>query len=325
MEQCKSRTRTDFLRPLLVPGLTLGLLLGGGCASQVARYTSPQEASDALVAALDPELDVAALETILGPGIDDVVSSGDDVYDEENRRLFVAEYRSRRAFEVGEDGNTYVTVGDDEWPFPIPLVERSGGWSFDTEAGRDELLSRRIGRNELDTIQTVLAIADAQLDYAMLDLDGNGVLDYAQRFLSRPGQRDGLYWPDGDGGPASPIGPLLAEATAEGYELPSDPDAPGRVYHGYRFRILTRQGASADGGALDYVVDGRMIGGFAILAWPATYGNSGIMTFMVNQDGVVWERDFGTRTEAIAREITEYDPDESWSRVNETAFVLEVQ
>ena len=295
----------------------------GGCASPGARYASPQEATDALVAALDPELDVAALETILGPGIDDLVSSGDEVYDTANRRRFVAEYRSRRAFEVGEDGNTYVTIGEDEWPFPIPLVKRSGGWSFDTESGRDELLNRRIGRNELDTIQTILAIADAQLEYALLDPDGNGVRDYAQRFRSNPGERDGLYWPDEDGPPTSPIGPFVAEATAEGYEIPSDPDAPGRVYHGYRFRMLTRQGVSADGGAFEYVIDGRMIGGFAILAWPATHGNSGIMTFMVNQDGVVWERDLGPGTEAIAREMTEFDPDENWWRVNETAFVHE--
>jgi len=195
---------------------------------------------------------------------------------------------------------------------PIPLVKSDGGWRFDTQQGEKEILARRIGRNEMAAIQVCLAIVDAEREYATLDLDSDGIPEYAPKFVSAPGKRDGLYWQTKTDDPLSPLGPLLATATQEGYtRSASRPLAP---YHGYFYRILTRQGKDAPGGAYDYFVNGKMIGGFAVIAYPARYGASGVMSFIVNHDGVVYEKDLGKNTAAIASKMTTFNPDASWKR-----------
>jgi hypothetical protein len=205
-----------------------------------------------------------------------------------------------------------LTVGEDDWPVAIPLEQTDQGWRFDTDAGREEILSRRIGENELETIVVCLAIVDAQFEYARLDPDGDGVRAYAQRVASEPGKRNGLYWPTEEGEPASPLGALVAEATAEGYRRSEGGPSP---FHGYLYRGLPGQGPDARDGARDYVIGGRAVGGFALVAWPATYGNSGVMTFIVNQDGIVYEADLGPDTDSIARSMKLFNPDDTWSPV----------
>ena len=191
---------------------------------------------------------------------------------------------------------------------------RGGQWAFDANAGREELLNRRVGRNELDTIQTLLAIVDAQREYAADDADGNGYADYARRFRSSPGKKDGLYWPDATGKSPSPLGPMVAEAAREGYgKTPPDPAKPV-AFHGYHYRILTGQGKDAPGGAYDYLVRDKLLGGFAVVAWPANYGSSGVTTFLVNHDGVVYEKDLGTKTPGIAGTMTRFNPDATWRK-----------
>jgi hypothetical protein len=200
-------------------------------------------------------------------------------------------------------------LGKDDFPFPIPLFQAKTGWEFDTAAGRVEILYRRIGRNELEAIQTALAYVDAQNDYADKDRGaGSGV--YAQRIVSSPGKKDGLYWPSD--GEQSPLGELAAQASAEGYKVGGGEPQP---YRGYYYRILTRQGPNAPGGEMDYVINGKMIGGFALVAYPAEYGNSGVMTFVVNHAGTVYQKDLGERTEAIAKRMTRFDPDQTWKKV----------
>jgi hypothetical protein len=206
-------------------------------------------------------------------------------------------------------------VGQEDFPFPIPLVRQNGSWQFDTAAGRLEVLQRRIGRNELSAIQACLAYVDAQNEYAEKDRTGAGAGVYAQRILSSAGAKNGLYWPAAAGQEESPLGELVAEATAEGYRK-----GAGRVpYHGYYFRILTKQGASAPGGALDYVVRGKMIGGFALVAYPASYRNSGVMTFLVSHSGEVFQKDLGPQTARLAERMRAFDPDDSWTKVSDTA------
>jgi hypothetical protein len=204
-------------------------------------------------------------------------------------------------------------VGADAWPFPIPLVKAANGWHFDTEAGLEELLNRRIGRNELDVLRVMRAYVQAQRDYASRDRDGDEVLEYAQRLFSSAGQADGLYWPPDLNGEISPLGPLFAYAQAEGYgtRLPATQTGP-RPFHGYLFKILTRQGKGAPGGKYNYIINGNMIGGFALVAWPAEYGESGIMTFLVNQQGRVLQKDLGSSTARIVRKLSAYGPDRSW-------------
>jgi len=306
----------------LMPCLLAAALLAPGCgtSNRGATYPSPLDASEALIAAVDPKVDRDALEEVLGSNIDELISSADDVADAEGVRRFVESYRERHGFELADDGSTVLVIGNDEFPFAIPLVKKSKKWSFDTNAGREEMLNRRIGRNELNTIQVCLAYVDAQLEFAMLDTNGDGVREYAQRFRSTEGMRDGLYWATDEGETPSPLGELAAQASAEGYEMRSDVAEGDNVYHGYHFRMLTSQGENAQGGARSYVFDGRMIGGFALIAWPATHGNSGVMTFIVNQDGTVYDKDLGRRTDSIARAMTIFDPDESWFVVNETPY-----
>lgn len=216
-------------------------------------------------------------------------------------------------FEAG-GGKVVLVVGRDDFPFPIPIVPDGPTWRFDTAAGKEEILDRRIGRNELNTIQTCLAYVDAQREYYARDPDRNSLLQYAQKFASTPGKKDGLYWPTKPGEPPSPLGPLVARARGEGYAKRSEGPV---AYWGYYYRILTAQGKDAPGGAYDYLAHGRMIGGFGLVAFPAQYGVSGVMTFLVNQDGVVYQKDLGPKTEAIVRGIKQFNPDPTWEKVKQ--------
>jgi len=209
-------------------------------------------------------------------------------------------------------------VGKDDFPFPIPIVKKGQLWFFDTQAGKEEILNRRIGRNELSTIQACLAYVDAQREYARRDREAGSLMEYAQRFASSPGKKDGLYWETKEGESPSPLGPLVAQAVKEGYKKKEDEkQAKGQTlipYHGYYYKILKAQGNNAPGGAYDYVVKGKMIGGFAMVAYPAQYGVSGVMTFVVNHDGVVYEKDLGKETEKIASAMKKFDPDKTWKK-----------
>src|SRR5499427_10028107 len=269
-------------------------------------FKTPEEAASALAAAAKNG-DQKAIVAILGPGGDDIVSSGDPVDDEATRKEYLAAYDEKHQVTMEGDSKAVITVGQDDFPSPIPLVHKGDAWQFDTAAGRLEILYRRIGRNELDAIQSSLAYVDAQYDYAEKDPTGAGSGVYAQRIVSSAGKKDGLYWPASAGGDESPLGELIAEATRQGYKA-----GEGRTpYHGYYFKILTRQGPDAHGGALSYVVNGKMIGGFALVAYPAEYRNSGVMTFIVNHDGVVYQKDLGPRTDELAERITSFNPDQS--------------
>ena len=273
-------------------------------------FATLDEAASALVAAVKAGGKNAAV-AILGPGSDAWIGSGDPVADRAARDGFVAAFEQKHAFVADGDAHAKLTIGNDDWPFAFPLVKDGGRWRFDTAAGKEEMLARRIGRNELDVINVLLAIVDAQRDYASADRDGNGVREYARKFASGPGKHDGLYWPAKAGEPDSPLGPLVVRAAGEGYTKQKGP-AP---YHGYHFRMLKGQGPHAAGGALDYVVRGRMIGGFAAIAYPAKYGSSGIMTFIVNHDGAVFQRDLGPQTASKAAAITRFDPGPGWAPV----------
>ena len=274
-------------------------------------YGSPEEAVKALVAATNAS-DLKALQAILGPGSQSLVRSGDAVADRAGRERFVRAYDEAYKLAAQGDAKAVLLVGKDEWPMPIPLVKGRTGWRFDTELGKEEVLNRRIGRNELSTVQAMLAYVDAQREYYLRNPSGDKLLHYAQRFGSSQGKRDGLYYPTKAGEPQSPLGPLFASARAAGYTKGSA--GMPNPYYGYHYRILKGQGPSAPGGAYDYVVQGRMIGGFALVAWPASYGSSGIVTFIVNHEGVVYEKDLGPDTAAAASKITRFNPDKTWKR-----------
>jgi hypothetical protein len=287
--------------------VTLALLGTASLAQQA--YSSPEDAAAALAAAVKTGTRTAILK-VLGKDAEDIVGSGDDVADAATRQRFVAGYDARHSIKTEGSRKAILVLGPEDFPFPIPLYSNKHGWEFDTAAGRTEILYRRIGRNELDAIQTCLAYVDAQNEYADKDR-GQGTGVYAQRIVSNSGKKDGLYWAASDGD-ASPLGELAAQASAEGYTAGEGP-AP---YHGYYYRILTRQGPNAPGGALDYVVKGKMIGGFALVAWPAEYGNSGVTTFLVNHAGTVYQKDLGDNTATLARRMTSFDPDRTWKKVD---------
>lgn len=273
-----------------------------------ATFATPEQAVSALVGAARAG-NTGALLTILGPGSDKVLSSGDKVADTQARRKFVAEYDTAHRTDSEGDDRRVLSVGKDDWSFPFPLVKRGKAWSFDAQAGAQEILQRRIGANELDAIEVCRAYVDAQRQYAEKDRNNDGVLEYARKFLSSPGKRDGLYWPTSPDEEESPIGPLMVHAQAQGYSTKSG--GARSPYHGYYYRILTRQGEAAKGGAYDYIVNGRMIGGFALVAFPARYGVSGIMTFIINHDDVVYQKDLGPETAEMAK-MTSFNPDPSW-------------
>ncbi len=277
-------------------------------------FATPEEAVKALVEAVRAG-DTKALMAILGPEARPLIFSGDKVADKEGRQHLVDAYDQAHKLEPVGDTKVIVSIGKDDWPLATPLVKAGDAWRFDTAAGKEEILNRRIGRNELNTIQVCLAIVDAQREYARMGHDGGGGPEYAQKFVSDPGRRNGLYWKalETDEAP-SPLGPLVAQARAEGYggKRASGKPVP---YHGYLFRMLTAQGPDAPGGAYDYVVNGRMIGGFAAVAYPARYGVSGVMTFIVNQDGVVYQKDLGSETAKLAQAMKIYNPDSAWKKV----------
>lgn len=289
----------------------LSLALGGlsACAARQS-FSSPEAGMTALVEAVKLN-DQPSIRAILGPRGNELISSGDRVADEHNREAFIAAYHDAHKLVLDDDRQAMLVVGQNEWPMPIPLVKSSAGWQFDTPKGEQEIFNRRIGRNELAAIQVCLSIVDAAHEYAALDLDGDGIPEYAPQFVSTPGTRDGLYWPTKPGEPPSPLGPLLAAATSEGYSV-STPLAP---YHGYFYKILTKQGNDAPGGDHDYVIKGHMMGGFALIAYPARHGVSGVMSFLVNQEGAVYEQNLGEHTTAIASKMTTFNPDASWRQV----------
>ncbi len=298
---------TRFPLALWAAALLVGMMSAAGAQQS---FKSADEAMNALAGAAKSG-DQKAVLAILGKDAEDLVSSGDPVDDQATRQRFLAAYDEKHAVEMAGDTKAIMIVGKDDFPFPIPIMRKGDTWSFDAAAGREEILDRRIGRNELDAIQSVLAYVDAQNDYADKDR-GAGVGVYAQRVVSQPGKKDGLYWPAAQGEEESPLGELVAEATARGYKV-----GGGRApYHGYYYKILTKQGPAAPGGELDYVVHGKMIGGFALVAYPAEYRNSGVMTFLVNHTGTVYQKDLGPKTAQIAEHMTAYEPDPSWQKVD---------
>jgi Protein of unknown function (DUF2950) len=277
-------------------------------------FKSPEEAVKALSNAVKGN-DTKELLTIFGPEGKELIFSGDKVADETGREHFIKAYEEMNKLVRESDTKVILHVGNGDWPFPIPVVKKGEYWLFDTMAGREEILNRRIGHNELNAIQVCLAYVDAQREYILKDRDEDKLLEYAQKFQSRKGKKNGLYWEAKEGEPQSPLGPLIAKAAGEGY-LGKRLIGKRHPYHGYHYKILKAQGKNARGGEYDYVVNGKMIGGFALVAYPDEYGNSGVMTFIVNQDGVVFQKDLGEDSEKIARAMKKFDPDETWKKVD---------
>jgi hypothetical protein len=273
-------------------------------------YPTTLAATDALLAAASQK-DTAALLDVLGPNGRSVIFSGDETMDRSNRVVFVLAAQDKTTLYSLSPGTVFLMVGDDDWPFPVPLVKGEKGWTWDVAAGKEEVLSRRIGRDEISAINLCKAFVQAQREFALANPNAKRVGVYAQRFVSTEGKRDGLYWPAKEGEPASPFGPLVAKAAADGYAAAGAAAGP-RPFYGYHFKILKSQGKDAPGGAKDYVKDGEMTGGFAMVAWPAEYGNSGIMTFLVNQTGIVFEKDLGAKTGDVAKAMEAFNPDLTW-------------
>jgi hypothetical protein len=277
------------------------------------KFATPEEAVAALRVATT-KADTNALLDILGPASEDLLNP-DRIQAAHELKTFSAALTETNHLLRTSENLIILQVGDDGWPFPVPIVKKEGGWVFDTETGKDELLNRRIGNNELSTLQVMREYVDAQREYAGSDHDGDEILEYAQRLVSSPGKQDGLYWPQEADGDLSPFGPLVAYAQAKGYspELRVEDEAERGPYHGYYFKILTRQGKHALGGKYSYVINGNMIAGFALVAWPAEYGASGIMTFVVSQQGRVFQNDLGPKTSRLASRMDTFDPDPSWT------------
>ncbi len=275
-------------------------------------FASPDDAGKALAdAAKSDNRDV--MLAIFGPDSKDLIYSGDAQADKAAFAGFVSDYDAMHRWRKLDDSIELLFTGADNKTFPIPLKKNAAGqWYFDTPAGKEEIIARRIGKNEMAAIDVCAAVADAQAQYFSQRHDG--VKQYAQKFLSEAGKQDGLYWPSPEGQPKSPLGPLVAFATGEGYKLQSNQFVP---FHGYYFHMLDKQGPDAKGGAKSYVVNGKMTGGFAVVAYPAKYGDSGIMTFLINQNGVVYEKDLGKTTGDLADAMTEFNPDKSWKPVEE--------
>jgi Protein of unknown function (DUF2950) len=284
---------------------------------QPKRFASAEEAMQALVGALRAG-DTKALLGILGSEGRTLISSGDPVADRRSRETFLQAYDAANKL-VANGNTTVLRIGNDDWPFPIPLVKDGERWRFDARQGRQEIIARRIGRNELYTIQTCLAYVDAQREYYAEDRNGDGILEHARQFGSTPGKRDGLYWPTKPGEPPSPLGDLIVRARAEGYRR-AEGGGP-TPFHGYLYRILTAQGPDAPDGMYDYITRGHMIAGFALVAFPAQYDVSGVMTFIVNHVGVVYQKDLGPNTRATALAMRTFNPDATWTKAEVPAVV----
>ncbi|HZD30403.1 MAG TPA: DUF2950 domain-containing protein [Candidatus Angelobacter sp.] len=296
------RTLCWFL-PLVAASLSSAAL-----AAPPKTYATPEEAVQALVNAARTE-SVETVAGVLGSQSLSMLRSGDPVADKADLLHFAEMYDQAHSMLSPKENSQTLVLGDDEWPFPIPLVKGKTGWQFDDAAGQREILARRVGRNELNAIQVCLAYVDAQREYQQRNPDGSTPPHFADRLLSSQGKRDGLYWPSEPGQDESPLGPAVGGARQQGYALAGGKRTP---YHGYYYRILTAQGSHAEGGAVDYLVEGNLANGFALVAYPAAWGNSGIMTFIVNQDGVVFQKDLGKNTASVAASMKRFDPDDSW-------------
>jgi hypothetical protein len=275
-------------------------------------FSTPQQAAEALIRAA-ASYDVSALLEIFGPDGKDFISSADPVHDKSIAAAFAAKANEKNGVTIDpkNKARAILSVGNDDWPLPVPIVKQSGKWHFDSKEGRDEILFRRIGANELDAIQVCRGFVEAQKEYAS-EVHDSGVNQYAQKIISTPGKRDGLYWQNADGTPGGPIGEAVARAIQEGYS-PSNPSG----YHGYYFKVLKGQGAAAPLGQLDYVIEGVMIGGFALVAVPAEYRVTGVKTFMVSYDGIVYEKDLGPDSLNIVKNMERYNPDKTWRRTDD--------
>lgn len=281
--------------------------------TQARSFQTPDEAAKALLDAARND-DDSQLVILFGSDHADLLSSGDAVEDNNNRMEFTTLAKQKMHVEPNGSDRAIIHVGNSDWPFPIPLVKKGGKWRFDAEQGRTEILDRRIGRNELNALAVLRGYVEAQFDYAEADRDRDGLSEYAQKLRSEPGKFDGLYWKAEPGQPESPLGPLIAEAKAGGYQLENATEQPV-PYHGYFYRILTRQGDAAPGGKYDYIINRNMIAGFGLVAFPAQYGSSGIMTFIVNHQGKIYQKDLGPKTAQVAQGLKEYNPDPSWTSV----------
>lgn len=290
--------RIQALAAAAITALALGL---AAPASAQQNYPSAEAASQAFFEAIVNN-DEAALRTVLGADWKRFVPTSE--IDKEDIYAFLEDWSKGHTIVADGSDRAFLGAGKDGWTLPIPIVKGPGGWHFDPRAGQDLMETRRIGRNELAAMRAVMAYYDAQREYASVDRDNNGVLEYADKFGSSPGKHDGLYWPTKPGEPESPLGPIYASGR------------PGEGYHGYHYKILKAQGPNAKGGAYNYVIGKRMRAGFALIAWPLQYGETGIMSFMVSHDGQLYERNLGPRTEAIAREMTRFDPGEGWKKID---------
>jgi hypothetical protein len=308
------RLASQSLRLTLTSGfiLTLSLIGGASVSAQTLAskiFPGPQAAVQALAAAAGAK-DRAAMREIFGPDLKNLLS-GDEVADNNAFEEFARHLGDGTKLEKATDAKMTLLLGAEEWPFPIPIVKNGAGWSFDTKAGTEEILNRRIGRNEMAALLVSQAYAVAQYEYFNRDdRDADQVSEYAQKLISSPGKQDGLYWETVADDESSPLGPLVAYARKESYSPKQGTSAP---FHGYYFKILTRQGTSAPGGAYNYIINGNMIAGFALVAYPATWGNSGVMTFVVNQEGRVYQKNLGARSAELAGAMTEYNPDSTWT------------
>jgi len=296
---------------MVAVSVAVALLMLPVSAQEVKQkvFGSPEEAMKAIAEAAQAG-DVKGVMAILGPEGEDILSSGDQVADKADLERFLKRYQERVDL-VKDRDRVSVILGNDSFPFAIPIVKKAEGWVFDTKAGREEVLNRRIGRNELNAIQVCEAYVEAQREYASTDRERNGIIQYAQKIVSDAGRRNGLYWEAAEGEIPSPLGPFAAKAAAEGYKKKDEKPIP---YHGYYYKILKGQGKNAPGGAYQYVINGHMVAGFALVAWPAEYNVSGVMTFVVNQNGSVYQKDLGLKTEELAKAMTLYNPDQTWKR-----------
>ena len=281
-------------------------------AGKQKSFPTPEEAVKSLVVAVRAD-DAKELRVVLGPGSEALISSGDDAADRVGREKFLKAYDQKNRLEQASAGKTVLHIGEDDWSLPIPVIKKGAAWVFDVRAGKQEILNRRIGRNELNVMDVLHAYVDAQQEYATKDCKGGGSVEFAQKVISTEGKHDGLYWKTEKVEEISPLGPLVAQATKEGY---ANKDLS--PFHGYYFKILKGQGKHANGGAYNYVVKGKMILGFALVAYPAQYGNSGVMSFIVNQEGSIYEKNLGKNTKRITENMKIFDPDKSWKKVRET-------